>query len=50
MPVFLPGKFHGQRKLEGYSPWGCKESDTTERLALSLSTKLNFKITDDDKM
>ena len=29
-PVFLPGKFHGQRNLAGYSPWGCKESDTTE--------------------
>ena len=26
----LPGKSHGQRSLEGYSPWGCKESDTTE--------------------
>ena len=26
-PVFLLGKFHGQRSLEGYSPWGCKESD-----------------------
>ena len=23
-PVFLPGKFHGQRSLAGYSPWGCK--------------------------
>ena len=23
---------HGQRSLVGYSPWGCKESDTTERL------------------
>ena len=21
-PVFLPGKYHGQRSLEGYSPWG----------------------------
>ena len=21
-PVFLPGKFHGQRSLAGYSPWG----------------------------
>jgi len=21
IPVFLPGKFHGQRSLEGYSPW-----------------------------
>ena len=29
-PVFWPGKFHGQRSLAGYSPWGCKESDTTE--------------------
>ena len=29
-PVFLHGKFHGQRSLVGYSPWGCKESDTTE--------------------
>ena len=27
-PVILPGEFHGQRKLAGYSPWGCKESDT----------------------
>ena len=29
-PVFLPGEFHGQRSLVGYSPWGCKESNTTE--------------------
>ena len=29
-PVFLAGKFHGQRSLEGYSPEGHKESDTTE--------------------
>ena len=28
-PVFLPGESHGQRGLEGYSPWGHKESDTT---------------------
>ena len=28
-PVFLPGKSQGQRNLVGYSPWGCKESDTT---------------------
>ena len=32
IPVFLPGKFHGQRSLVGYSPWGLKESDTTELL------------------
>ena len=30
--VFLPGDSHGQRSLVGYSPWGCKESDTTEQL------------------
>ena len=29
-PVFLSGEFHGQRSLAGYSPWGHKESDTTE--------------------
>ena len=27
-PVFLPGESHGQRSLTGYSPWGCRESDT----------------------
>ena len=31
-PVFLPGEFHGQRSLVGYSPWGSKETDTAERL------------------
>ena len=30
--VFLPGKSHRQWSLVGYSPWGHKESDTTERL------------------
>ena len=29
-PVFLPGESRGQRSLAGYSPWGCKDSDTTE--------------------
>ena len=28
--VFLPGEFHGQRNLAGYSSWGLKVSDTTE--------------------
>ena len=28
--VFLPGEFHGQRNLAGYSPRGHKESDMTE--------------------
>ena len=36
IPVFLPGEPHGQRSLEGYSPWGHKEPDTTEQLTLSL--------------
>ena len=31
-PVLLPRKFHGWRSLVGYSPWGHKESDMTERL------------------
>ena len=31
-PVFLPGKFHEQISLAGYSPWGHKESDTTDQL------------------
>ena len=34
--VFLPGESHGQRSLEGCSPWGRKESDRTERLTRSL--------------
>ena len=32
-PVFFPGEFHGQRSLVAYSPWGPKESDTTEQLS-----------------
>ena len=31
-PILLPGKSHGQSSLVGYSPWGHKESDMTERL------------------
>ena len=31
IPVFLPGESQGQRSLVGYSPRGCKESDTTEQ-------------------
>ena len=31
-PVFLPGKFNGQRSLAGYSTWGCKESDVAEHM------------------
>ena len=36
-PVLLPGKSHGQRSLVGCSPWGRKESDTTERLHFHFS-------------
>ena len=32
-PVFLPGKFHGQKSLVGYSTWGWKKSDTIEGLS-----------------
>ena len=27
---FLPGEFHGQRSLVGYSPWSRRESDVSE--------------------
>ena len=36
-PVFLPGKSHGWRSLVDYSPWGCKELYTTERLHFQYS-------------
>ena len=41
-PVFLPGKPHGWRSLVGYSPWGCKESDTTEQLHFHFQ-KISFR-------
>ena len=37
--VFLTEKYHGQRRLVGYSPWGLKESDMTEQLTLSQKQK-----------
>ena len=36
-PVLLPGKSHGQRNLEGCSPWGPEELDMTERLHFHFS-------------
>ena len=36
--VFLPGKFHGQRSLEGHSLGGRKESDTTENARVRVHT------------
>ena len=35
-PVLLPGEFHGQRSLAGFSPWGRRALDLTEQLTLSL--------------
>ena len=37
--IFLPGESYGQRSLKSNSPWGCKESDTTEWLSTFTSTK-----------
>ena len=37
-PVFLSGKFQGQRRLVGCSPWGCKESDMTECMCVCAHT------------
>ena len=39
-PVLLPGKFHGLRSLVGYSPWGSKESDMTERLHFHITVSI----------
>ena len=35
--VLLAGKSQGQRSLVGCNPWGCKESDTIERLHFHFS-------------
>ena len=37
LPVLLPGQSHGWRSLEGCSPWGREELDTTERLHFHFS-------------
>ena len=37
-PVLLPGKSHGRRSLVGYSLWGRKELDPTERLHSLIDT------------
>ena len=39
---FLPGESHGQRSLEGYSPWG---SDTTEQLSTAPTPSTRTKLT-----
>ena len=38
-PVFLPRESNGQRSLEGYSLWGCKESDMTEHVCACAHTR-----------
>ena len=39
-PVLLPGEFHGQRSLVGCSPWGLKESDTTEQVSRQIMSSV----------
>ena len=43
----LAWKSHGQRSLVGYSPWGCKKSDTTERLHFLSAGKESARIAGD---
>ena len=38
IPIFLPGEFHGQRSLAGYSPGGRQESDTNKGLTHTIMT------------
>ena len=40
IPVFLLGKFHGQKNLVGCSPWGRKESDMTEHTLSAEGEKM----------
>ena len=40
--VSLPGKYHEQRGLEGYSSWTCKELDVTERLSVHAHMHFQF--------
>ena len=43
-PVFLPGKSHGQRSLEGYSWWGCKELNDWARVHTHTHTHTHTSI------
>ena len=40
--VFLPGEFHGQKSLVGYSPWDHKELDKIEQLSMHAWTQIFF--------
>ena len=44
IPVFLPGKFHGQRSLSSYSPWGHKELDMAEHTYKHTLTDITWKV------
>ena len=49
-PVLLPGESHGRRSLVGYSPWGPKELDMTERLHFHFQRKTIYvRIINDQK-
>ena len=43
-PVFLPGEFHGQRRLVGYSPWCHQESDRTKALKCTHTSTMSLLI------
>ena len=44
-PLFLPGKFHGQRNLVGYSPWRCKEhGGSTEHIINLWKINLEYRM------
>ena len=45
-PVFLPGEFHGQRSLVGYSSWGLKESGQDGHNGQDRMTNNTLKQTD----
>ena len=44
-PIFLPGKFRGQKSRAGYNPWHHKESNITEH----AHTRLESAHSDTDK-
>ena len=44
IPGFLPGEFHGQRNLAGYSPWGCKDSDSTNAFSFIFNWNHHWNI------
>ena len=45
--VFLPGKFHGQRSLARYGPWGHKESPATEQSSTKLFLRLGKSVSEE---